>query len=343
VTHRDVGFERAVKDVDVTRYADLFTYLRTEGSWFGHLVDIGSGETSLFVGAVALVLAALSVLWLRPPVSRSRTERLLAAAVLAGLALVVLAAAAGPRLRLGQSAFSATGAAVLLVSLARQLREGWQRWQAGVTDRRLSERDWVSVLLVVGAFAFFLSLGPVVHVANHPRGSGFYAWLYPYLFPLHVIRTTSRFGLLAAFATAILAGFGVTWLVTHVPRRVARPVTVGAVVLLLVEYARFPLSLAMVPVVPRPIDTLLRADTNDVAVPRVADVPDDGRRRDAAVGLSRSSRGQRVGRLRARLHAQAVQVAHTAGAAVSGARGPDRPPANLSTPLPRRPRRRARE
>ena len=68
MTHRDVGFERAVKDVDVTRYADLFTYLRTEGSWFGHLVDIGSGETSLFVGAVALVLAALSVLWLRPPV-----------------------------------------------------------------------------------------------------------------------------------------------------------------------------------------------------------------------------------------------------------------------------------
>jgi hypothetical protein len=40
----------------------------------------------------------------------------------------------------------------------------------------------------------------------------------------------------------------------------------GAVVLLLIEYARFPLSIPLVQVAPRPVDALLRADTDDVAV-----------------------------------------------------------------------------
>jgi Interleukin-like EMT inducer len=266
VTHRDVGFERVAKDVDVTRYADLFTYLRTRGTWFGPLGDIESGETSLFVGLVALVLAALGLLWLRPRPARSRAERVLAAAVSVGLLLVLLAAVSGPRLHLGPSAFSAVGAVVLVVALAREGCEGWQRWRTGLTDRRLSERDWVGVLLVLAAFAVFLSLGPVVHVANHLRGEGFYAWLYPYVLPLHVIRTTSRFGLLADFALALLAGFGVTWLVTHVPRKAVRAVTAAVVALLLLEYARFPLALAMVPVTARPVDAVLRTDSDDVAV-----------------------------------------------------------------------------
>ena len=266
VTHRDVGFERAAKDVDVTRYADLFTYLRTRGTWLGPLGDIESGETSLFVGLVALVLAVLGCLWLWPQRTRSRGERILAAGVSVGALLVLVAAVSGPRLHLGPSAFSAAGAAVLVVALAREGCEGWRRWRAGLTDRRLSERDWVGVLLVLAAFAFFLSLGPVVHVANHLRGEGFYAWLYPYVFPLHVIRTTSRFGLLADFAVALLAGFGATWLVTHVPRTAVRAVTAAIVALLLVEYARFPLALAMVPVGSRPVDAVLRADSDDVAV-----------------------------------------------------------------------------
>src|SRR5262249_26086689 len=134
------------------------------------------------------------------------------------------------------------------------------------TDRHLSERDWVGVLLVVAAFACLLSLGPEAHVAGRSLGKGLYAWLYPHVFPLHVIRTTSRFGLLAAFAVALLAGFGSSWLGGHLPRRLARMVMIGVIALLLVDYARFPLSLAMVPVIPRPVDTVLRADTDDVAI-----------------------------------------------------------------------------
>jgi hypothetical protein len=266
VTNRTLGFERGPADVDVTRYADVFTYLRTEGTWFGPLGDIGSGETSLFLGAVGLVLAAASGLWLQRRAARTRIEQVLAVSVWIAVALTVMAAVAGRRLHLGESAFSAAGAAVLLLAVARQLAEGWHRWRDGLTDRRLSERDWVGVLLVVAAFAFFLSLGPIVYVANRPRGSGFYTWLYPYALPLHVIRTTSRFGLLAIFAAALLAGFGLSWLATRLPRRAARAVMVGAVGLLLVEYARFPLSLPLVPVVPRPVDVLLRADPADVAV-----------------------------------------------------------------------------
>src|SRR5262249_15163645 len=105
-THRDTGFERTAKDVDVTRYADLFTYFRTQGTWFGSLGDIESGETSLFVGAVALVLAGLSGLWLRVPTSRGSAERLLGAVVSVSLVLVLLAAVGGPHLHLGRSLFS---------------------------------------------------------------------------------------------------------------------------------------------------------------------------------------------------------------------------------------------
>src|SRR5262249_29558115 len=256
VTHRELGFERGPEDVDVSRYADLLTYLSA--------AEI-SGETSLFVGAVALALAASSLLWLRPRASRSRAERVLAAAVVVTLALTVLTTVGGRR-HLGHDTFSVAGAAVLLLALARQCSEGWRRWRDGDTDRRLSERDWVGVLLVVAAFACLLSLGPEAHVSGRSLGRGLYAWLYPHVFPLHVIRTTSRFGLLVAFATALLAGFGVTWLLGHLRPRAAGMVTIGVTALLLGEYARFPLPLAMVSVSPRPVDTLLRTDADDVAI-----------------------------------------------------------------------------
>src|SRR5262249_8819249 len=143
VTHRDLGFERGPDDVDVSRYADIFTYFRT---------DSISGETSLFVGTVALVLAVASILWLGPRGQRSRIERVLAALVGVGLVLTVLVATVGRR-HLGHDAFSIAGAAVLLLALGRQCAEGWRRWRDGVTERRLSERDWVGVLLVVAALA----------------------------------------------------------------------------------------------------------------------------------------------------------------------------------------------
>ena len=58
--------------------------------------------------------------------------------------------------------FTGIGVALLGVILARHAAEGGRRWRAGLRERRLSERDWVGVLLGLAALAFLLSLGPVV-------------------------------------------------------------------------------------------------------------------------------------------------------------------------------------
>jgi hypothetical protein len=96
-------------------------------------------------------------------------------------------------------------------------------------------------------------------------GAGPYAALYPVLLPLHAIRITVRFGVLTVSALALLAALG--W--TLVGRLGARPavrrgLAVVAVGALLVEYAVWPADL--VPVTTRPVDAVLGADPNDVAV-----------------------------------------------------------------------------
>ncbi len=266
VTRRELGFERGLADA-VGRSADVLTYFGSRattlyrGFWPGY-----SSETSLFVGAGGLALVALGALWLRRPGRPRRTavERGLAAGVWAGLALAVLILLT--RGRLAVVPFSAVGAALLVLALARQAVEGWQRRRHGVEDRRLGEREWVGLLLVLAAFAMLLSLGPEASVAGRPLGPGLYAWLYPYLLPLRAIRGATRFGLLAVFAAALLAGFGVAWLAGRVSRR-TRAIAVGVVVaVLLAEYVSFPMRYVVEPSPLRPVDAVIRADRADVVV-----------------------------------------------------------------------------
>src|SRR6185436_2241281 len=80
--------------------------------------------------------------------------------------------------------FTELGVTLLGIGLARQSVEGWRRWRAGARDRRLAERDWVRLLLGLGAVAFLLSLGPVVALEKFggwPIDEGLYAWLWPYV------------------------------------------------------------------------------------------------------------------------------------------------------------------
>lgn len=294
VTRRELGFERSLGDVDSSRFADLLTYLTTRGTWLASLVRIDSwAETSLFPGTVALVLAAVGLCWFRPSGPRGRAERLLGAATWACLLLALLAAAAGRPLPLGpvRSVFSAAGVGLLVFGLARQGVEGWRRRRAGAIDRRLTDRDWVGVLLGVVAFAVLLSLGPVVHVAGHPLGEGLYAWLHPYFLPLRVVRGATRFGLLADFAVALLAGFGAKWLAARLPARTGGTVVTALALLALVEYARFPLPYGGVPMPTRPVDQVLRADPEDVAV---LEWPTNVRRADVDAMFRSIGHGHRV-------------------------------------------------
>ncbi len=262
VTRRELGFERGLADVD-ERSADVLTYLELHSNWLYRVPRAGHFfETSLFLGAVALALAGAGLLWLRGGrEARGPAERWLGRAMWVCLAL----AGVGLVVRRGLP-FTALAVAGLFVGLGRQAVEGWRRWRAGVEDRRLGERDWVAMLLGLALVAFLLSLGPHVEVAGQSIDTGLYAWLYPYLLPLRAIRAVTRVGALVVFAGALLAGLGTKWLSQRLPRSAAAVVIGIAGVLLLLEYATFPLAYGRVAPGPRPVDEALRRVEPDAVI-----------------------------------------------------------------------------
>jgi hypothetical protein len=262
LTRRELGFERSIEDAAL-RSADVLTYLEPRSNRLYHAARASvSTETTLLLGFGALALALLGLLWLRrPPRPRGRLERALGAAVWACVGLGLLMCVM--RRPVGRDAWSAVGAAVLVLILARHAAEGWRRRGAAWS---LTEREWVGILLGLAAWAFLLSLGPVARVAGEPIGSGLHRWLYPLLLPLHAVRFVTRFGILVVFVGACLAGLGVKWLDQRLPAGTRRPVLAGLTLLLLLEYASFPLVYHAVAAPARPVDLAIRADPGEAAV-----------------------------------------------------------------------------
>jgi hypothetical protein len=115
----------------------------------------------------------------------------------------------------------------------------------------------VLVLLGLALAAFLLSLGPEVRLAGHSLGPGLYLWLHGWLLPLRAIRAATRLGVLVLLAVALMAGFGVAWLQTRLPRRLFAAAVAVLVLALGLEYATFPLAYARVVPGPRPVDRVL--------------------------------------------------------------------------------------
>ncbi len=271
VTRRELGFERGLGEVS-ERAADVLTYLEVRPNWLYRATGPGHvSETSLFLGGVALVLALLGLGWLRQGLpGRGAAERWLGRTALAALVLAALALGTLGRLRVGPVRvalpFTALAVLALGLALAGAAVEGWRRRRAGVTGRGLGEREWVILLLGLAGFAFLLSLGPDVTVAGRSLGTGLYAWLYPYLFPLRAIRASTRIGILVVLAVALLAGLGVKWLGERLPARARAPVLGVLTLLLLLEYATFPLAYGQVAPGLRPVDEALRREGGEGVV-----------------------------------------------------------------------------
>ena len=272
VTHWELHFERTLADGTSFAYsADLLAYLTTRGTWLWPVVPIeGVAEAPLFFGVVVLMLLAVSLAMLLREGSRP-SPWLARGIVLAGwvsLAVSVAAIAVGHRFRLGpvRAPFSAAGAGLLICMVARHAVEGWSRWRRHDDERRLSARDWVAVLWVLLIFAVLMSLGPIVHVGGRSLGRGLHAWLYPYVFLLRAIRLVTRFGALAMFAAALLAGFAAAWLQDRLPRPTRWIVSGLVPLLLLLEAASVPRAGPYPSVVPRLVDTVLRCEPHEGAV-----------------------------------------------------------------------------
>jgi hypothetical protein len=270
VTRRELGFERRLSEVQ-ERSAEILTYLEVRPNWLYRADAPGYYyEASLFMGGVALCLAALGVLRLERerPAPAAWAERSLSVGIVGAIALAGLALGTGgpggpfPR----ALSFTVIGVALLGMLLAREAVDGWRRRQRGLVDRHLDPRDWVLLLLGLSLFAFLLSLGPVVRFAARPIGPGLYAWLHPYVLPLRALRAANRIGVLVVFAVSLLAAFGVTWLRARLPRRAFVPVVSALGLLLALEYATFPLAYGRVPSLARPVDRILKDAPADAVV-----------------------------------------------------------------------------
>jgi hypothetical protein len=271
VTRRELGLERSLGDAGSFAYsADLLAYLATRGTWLSRLVPVeGTAEAPLFVGVGALSLLAVSLLTFRraEPRPSPRLERVLVGGAWTAIAAGAVAVAIGHPFRVGpiRSPFSAAGVGLLGCIMARHAVQGWDGWRHHRDERRLAARDWVGVLWGLLVFAVLMSLGPIVHVGGRPLGSGLHAWLYPSLFPLRAIRLVTRFGMLAVFAAALLAGFAMAWLQERMPQR-GRWLVSGLVPLLLLLEAVGVWRDPPPPVAPRTVDAVLHAEPDDGVV-----------------------------------------------------------------------------
>ena len=269
ITRRELGLERSLGDARSFAYsADLLAYLTTSGTWLARLVTVGGvAEAPLFVGAVALSLLAVSLLMLwRDSPGSPRFGQVFVAGAGAALAAGAVAIVIGHPFRVGiRSLFSAAGVGLLACLLGRQAVEGWDRWRHHCDDRQLTAQDWVRMLWGVLIFAVLMSLGPIVHVGGRSLGTGLHGWLYPYVFPLRAIRLVTRFGMLAMFAAALLAGFAMAWLQDQLPTR-RHWLVAGLVPLLLLLEGRGVATTSLPPVTARSVDDALRAEPGNGVV-----------------------------------------------------------------------------
>ena len=267
LTRQELGAARSVEDAAL-RSADVLTYFDLRANLLYRAAPSGvATETTLFIGFVALALAIPGLLWLRRPAApRSRLERSLGLGIWGclglGLLMILLRQPSGPA-AVATFAFSGVGVALLVLILARLAAEGWRRRDGAWP---MTEREWASILLGLAAWAFLLSLGPIPRVAGQPLGSGLHGWLYPVLLPLHAVRFITRFGILVVFVVAFLAGLGLKWLDRRLPARARWPVCAALTLLLLAEYASFPLKYEAVAGAARPVDLVIGADPGDAAV-----------------------------------------------------------------------------
>jgi hypothetical protein len=272
----ELGMERELYQKN-NASADVLTYFETGETKLYHFSPSGHiAETSIFMGFVALALAGLAfcvrngeALPPAPGGLRAGRRALVATTLAATATLVVTLAGRVPLRAVGIHPPRPLGLLLIILGLilTRIAVEGW--WAARRGERgRLGDGELQWVILFLMVLFFLLSLGPVILYSRQARGPGLYAYLYPYLLPLHAMRIYSRIGIIVVLGVALLAGMGARALHARLPTCRWRQVVPALLVLgMLAEYAPFPVRYRRLdwehpPVVYR----ALAADPDDVGV-----------------------------------------------------------------------------
>lgn len=275
--YQELGLARELRQ-PARHSADILTYFETGVTKLYRFRPSGHiAETSLFMGFVALALAATAcalgepaAVSERPPITRHVSRLLTLGIVGAVLGLTVTLVWGHPLRAAGihpprpQRFLNL----ILLLGLARIGFEGWWAARSGEHRHPLGERELRWIFLFVIAFFFVLSLGPWIHYGRVELGKGLYYYLYPYLFPLRAMRITTRFGVMVVLGVSFLAGLGMKYLAARLTGVTSRTIVTGLLVaLLLAEYASFPLPYQKVDWSRRPpVYRVLAEDSEDVAV-----------------------------------------------------------------------------
>jgi hypothetical protein len=97
--------------------------------------------------------------------------------------------------------------------------------------------------------SFLLTLGPIIHFHGREIAYGPYLLLYEWVPGFDGLRVPARFVVMMHLAVSVFAGYGLAWLLGRIQSSWKRPLLgSGFALLVLIEYASFPISMPSVPV-----------------------------------------------------------------------------------------------
>ena len=254
VVRSEMRFERGLTEAQ-ERAADLLTYLDAgpENRLYHYRLANSGTHPDMFPGftVYALALAALALSPRRVVPARPRAHawarRAVGWGLIATLAVigVVLVTGGGVArvhgLRLRMTGLERPAVILLGLGAAWLAVEGWA-WARARGERSLTPREWATLLGLLSVFFVLLSLGPVMHAAGKPAGTGLYTRLYDVFLPMRALRVTHRLGFIVMFLLGLLAAFGLASVRSRLASRRLRGVLALAPLVLLVEYLPYPLG-----------------------------------------------------------------------------------------------------
>jgi Interleukin-like EMT inducer len=290
VARSEMGFERSLAEAQ-ERAADLLTYLDAgpENRLYHYRLANSGTHPDIFPGFTVYALA-LAALFLSPrravpalPRWHAWTRRAVGWGLAVTLAVIgVFLLTGGGVVRVHGLRLRMTGLerpAVILFGLgAVWLAVEGRAWVRAGDERSLTPREWATLLGLLTFFFVLLSLGPVMHVAGKPVGTGIYTRLYDVFLPMRALRVTHRLGFIVMFLIGLLAAFGLASVRGRLASSRFRRVLALAPLVLLAEYLPYPLRYDVIRWdEPRPVYRWLAQQPGDFVIvewPSFRELPD---------------------------------------------------------------------